>query len=138
MSYLAPSKTTHHPIVNKWHTMTPKALQYSTWKSTDAANERVIYNAGIKSNWDYRRFMQKNANSIMQYNTYKTFNDSGTNPHTIINNGATQTQPLMFSSLFDTTKSPSFINDSDLKQQYIKKTQMSARMVAPSISASKF
>lgn len=102
-------------------------------------NNNILSNSGIDSNWKYRQYMQKNANDIMKHNTMQYINASGNNPYALLNNDKLDTTPYLFSSIHDNNmpvyKSP--IN-SDLKQDYLTKERMKARMVAPYISTNNF
>lgn len=87
-----------------------------------------------QTNWKYRQYIQKNANDIMKYNSMEYINASGNNPYTLINNEPVDRSPHLYANLYDTTEPKCGYSNSDLKQAYVKKEQMKARMVAPSIS----
>ena len=115
-------------------------------KITDMNSAAIRQNAGIKSNWEYREFMQKNGKQIMKVNTQEYFNASGNNPfytslnpnreiYTQNNQSSNQEQstPFLFQSAFD-TRTPSLdAGMSDLKRDYLKKERIAARMVAPTV-----
>ena len=42
---------------------------YASWQPEAVINKRIQKEEGIQSNWQYRKFLQKNANQIMNYNT---------------------------------------------------------------------
>jgi hypothetical protein len=83
-----------------------------------------------QTNWQYRQYIQKNANEIMKYNTMQSINASGNNPYTLVNTAPTQNTPYLYNSLHPAQNSI----PSDLKQNYMTKEQMKARMISPSIS----
>lgn len=86
-----------------------------------------------KTNWQYRQYIQKNANEIMKYNTMQTINASGNNPYTLLNTAPTQNTPYLYNSIHPEPGSIPYRN-SDLKQNYMTKEQMKSRMISPSIS----
>ena len=95
-------------------------------------NTKIRVDAEILTNWQYRQYMQKNANDIMKYNTMLTIYDSGNNPYTLLNTKPTQNTPYLYNSLHQEHGSSHFRN-SDLKQNYMTKEQIKARMISPSI-----
>ena len=97
-------------------------------------NNKILSQSNITSNWKYRQYIQNNANQIMKYNTMEYIYNSGNNPYPITDNHVTNNIPYNFHSIHN-TNGPSFgTNNSDLKQNYIAKEQLNARMIAPSIS----
>ena len=60
--------------------------------------------------------------------------ESGNNPYPTLNTQPTNKQPYLLSGIHD-TNTPQGLNivNSDLKQSYLTKEQMKARMIAPSI-----
>ena len=101
--------------------------------SNDLTNNKILVDTGIKTNWQYRQYIQKNANNIMKYNTMQSINDSGNNPYTVLNTKPVQNTPYLYNSIHTTQNSIPYRN-SDLKQNYMTKEQMRARMISPSIS----
>ena len=122
---------------NTYYTMEPQqkfqGANYSSWQPEAETNNKILLDTGIKSNWKYRQYIQKNANQIMKYNTMESIYTSGNNPYTILNNTPTNKSPYLYSSLYD-TKNPIYgFKNSDLKQDYMSKQQIQARMISPSI-----
>ena len=125
-----------------YYTVIPVNPQEAGWQPDATINNKIHVNSGITTNWKYRQYIQNNANHIMKYNTMEYIYSSGNNPYAIAdmdpNNGNTESNgvPYKFSSLYD-PRLPNYtsLNNSDLKQDFIKKQQMSARMIAPSISS---
>jgi hypothetical protein len=118
--------------MNTYYTIEP--TQQSNSNTFSSWQPEGLSNNAIKSNWNYRQYMQKNANQIMKYNTMQTISASGNNPFTILNTQPVDTSPYLYNSVHDNSepiyKSP--VN-SDLKHDYLLKEQMKARMIAPSI-----
>jgi hypothetical protein len=127
---------------NTYFTVTPINPQEAGWQPDATINTKIHVDSGITSNWKYRQYIQNNANHIMKYNTMEYIYSSGNNPYAIANenneNNENNETPYKFSSLYD-QRLPNYTppNNSDLKQDFIKKQQMNARMISPSISAKK-
>ena len=124
--------------MNNYYTMETteqnQGNNYSSWQPSSKNNNDILVNTNINSNWNYRQYVQKNANQIMKNNTMQSISDTGINPYSILNTETLDTSPFIYKSIHDTSspiyKSP--VN-SDLKRDYLIKEQMKARMVAPSI-----
>lgn len=110
----------------------------SQFYTLEPINIPLETNKIVKTNWKYRQYMQKNAKDIMKFNAMQYISDSGNNPYTLINNGPVDRTPYLYANLYDTTEPKYGYSNSDLKQSYMKKEQMKARMVAPSISTQFF
>jgi len=99
----------------------------------DLTNNKILVDTGIKTNWQYRQYIQKNANNIMKFNTMQSINESGNNPYTVLNTKPVQNTPYLYNSIHTEQNSLPYRN-SDIKQNYMTKEQMRARMISPSIS----
>lgn len=122
---------------NNYYTIEPtqelQGTAYSLWQPDGSTNRKIQVDTGISSNWKYRQYMQKNANEIMKFNTMQSINTSGNNPYTVLNTNPVGNTPYLYSSIHDTSKPSYGFRNSDLKQDYMTKQQIKARMVAPSI-----
>jgi hypothetical protein len=107
--------------MNNYYTLEPINMSFET-------NKMEL------TNWKYRQYIQKNANDIMKHNSMEYINASGNNPYTLINNKPVEHTPYLYANLYDTSQPKCGYRNTDLKQAYMKKEQMKARMVAPSIS----
>jgi hypothetical protein len=109
---------------------------YTNWLPEETANNAIKQQANIKSNWDYRMYLQNNASRVMEQNTLEATYASGINQ-----NGMTTTtssnEPLLFRSTFDSRKHPLVESNSDLKTQYLSREQLNARMLAPQLQYNK-
>jgi len=106
---------------------------YSRWQPDASTNNKIQTDNIINSNWKYRQYIQKNANQIMKFNTMQTINDSGNNPYSVLNTNNTNNTPYLYTSTHDTNNPTYGFSNSDLKQHYMTKEQMKAKMIAPSI-----
>lgn len=115
---------------------------YSTFLPESVINEELQQKSGLYSNWDYRRYLQKNANNIMKYNQMDAVHSSGNYPSNYNNgndsNGISVNSPFIFKSTFDKSVPPYAYNNSDLKQNYLSREQLNARLISPSIPTDKF
>jgi hypothetical protein len=49
----------------------------ASYQPESALNESIIKSNNIKSNWEYRQFLTKNANELREYNFREACNDAG-------------------------------------------------------------
>jgi hypothetical protein len=120
-----------------YFTVTPVNPLESSWQPDAKTNNKILVDSGITSNWKYRQYIQNNANHIMKYNTMEYIYASGNNPYAVSNKIPSDNVPYKFSSLYDPNKPNYGYSDSDLKQEFLKKQQLSARMIAPSFQTNK-
>ena len=120
-----------------YYTVTPENSTGSMWQPDSTINNKIHVESGITSNWKYRQYIQNNANHIMKYNTMEYIYSSGNNPYAITDTDGSNNTPYKFTSLYDPSRPNNGSNNSDLKQDFLKKQQMNARMIAPSISTQK-
>ena len=123
--------------MNNYYTMEPtqniNGISYNLWQPEALINKKILADAGITSNWNYRQYIQKNANDIMKFNTMQSIKASGNNPYTILNTKPSDNIPHLYSSLHDTNNPPNGFRESDLQQEFLNKQQLKARMISPSI-----
>ena len=110
---------------------------WSIWQPDAVVNERIQAKEGIKSNWEYRQFLQKNGREIMNYNTQEACYTLGLNPHYDTDSTPSSNVPYSFKGVFDTNKPGFGYCNSDLKNPYLSREQLNARLVAPSINPTK-
>lgn len=122
---------------NNFYTIRPtqeiQGNSYGLWQPDSETNQKMLIDSGLSSNWKYRQYIQKNANDIMKFNTMQAINTSGNNPYTILNTRPTENTPHLYRSLHDTSNPPYGFRESDLRQNFLSKQQMKARMISPSI-----
>ena len=122
-----------------YYTVTPVNPQEASWQPDAVINNKIHVESGITSNWKYRQYMQNNAKHIMKYDTMEYVYASGNNPYIIDNTNVSSNQsvPYIFASLHDPNAPTVGFNNSDLKQDFLKKQQMSSRMISPAFPAAK-
>jgi len=94
-------------------------------------NEQLIHDNGIKSNWEYRRFLQGNAKQVMEKNFRAASNDTGYY-NRWIDHKMHSGQPVLYKSMTDGRR-PEFYEDSDLKQTYLSREQLDSMKMAPTL-----
>ena len=112
----------------------------ATWQPESIINADLIQSNGIKSNWQYRRYLTKNAQEIMEYNFRESSNDVGYYkrhndlPNMQSNKVSDMNQtPYVYKSFLDETI-PLGYTSSNLKENYLTREQLNARKIAPIIS----
>jgi hypothetical protein len=106
---------------------------YSTWQPDAVINKRIQEKEGIKTNWQYRQYLQQNGLKIMSYNNQEACYALGLDPHVHSGKTPSDNVPYKFKGTFD-TQTPGFgYCNSDLKNHYLSREQLNARLVSPSI-----
>ena len=123
---------------NNIHFNSPPIMQdgrtYSSYQPEAVVNQRIQEVNNINSNWKYRQFLTQNADQIMQFNTTEACYTLGLNPHYATNATPSSNVPFLYKSTFDTS-SPGFgYPTSDLKNPYLSRQQLEARMISPTIT----
>jgi len=108
---------------------------FASWQPEAVVNKRIQQQENITTNWNYRQYMQQNGLQIMQYNTAEACYDLGVDPHTQVGTTPSENVPYMFKSTFDSSKPGYGYNDSNLKNPYLSREQLNAKMISPHISA---
>jgi len=108
---------------------------FSGWQPGNAVNESIRRSENIKSNWDYRRYLTTNADQIMTLNRIDAVNMSG---HGSFEVSAYEQEnqrnvPFMYASVMDSREPFGYVQ-SDLKDTYLSREALQARMVAPEIT----
>jgi hypothetical protein len=108
---------------------------FSGWQPGNAVNESIRRAENIKTNWDYRRYLTTNADHIMNINRIDAVNMSGHGSFDV--NSYEQDNhrnvPFMYASVMDSRKPFGYV-ESDLKEAYLSREALQARMVAPEIT----
>jgi len=115
----------------------------ASWQPESIINAELIETNKIKSNWEYRQYLQKNAKQIMEYNFHESANDTGYYKRPIdvpsiqsnVVNGPHKA-PYLFTSGLDSTK-PFGYASSDLKEMYLSREQLESRKISPVITQDK-
>ena len=105
---------------------------YASWQPGAVINEQIRKDENITTNWQYRKYLTDNADSIIKYNQLESCDnccagiakygdgDIKTNTNT----------PFLYKDCNDTSK-PFGYESSDLKNMYLADYQLQSRMVTP-------
>ncbi len=107
---------------------------YCQWQPDAVVNERIQRQEGIQSNWAYRQYLQNNGLQIMNYNSQESCYASGLDPHYDTSSVPSNNVPYTFKGTFDTSRPGFGYSNSDLKNPYLSREKLNARLVAPSIN----
>jgi len=106
---------------------------YASWQPDAVINQRIQKSEGINNNWNYRQYLQNNGLKIMEYNNSVACYELGLDPHVQTGNTPSNNVPYKFRNVFDTSKPGFGYCNSDLKNPYISREQLNARLVSPHI-----
>ena len=96
----------------------------------DVLNKETMEQLNMKSNGDYRKYLQNNAGSIMNANSITSHSNTGNMIYFKPNDS--HNPPFHYDNSLD-TRQPAGYNDSDLKNYYLSREQLNRNMVSPSI-----
>jgi hypothetical protein len=107
---------------------------FASWQPEAVVNDRIRHQENISTSWQYRQYLTNNATEIMKMNSYQACDELGLPSHLNTNANPSSNVPYTFKSTFD-TNTPGFgYCNSNLKQPYMSREQLQARMISPSIS----
>jgi hypothetical protein len=107
---------------------------YASWQPDAVINQRIQKQEGIQSNWAYRNYLQNNGIQILKYNNLEACYDLGLDPHFHSSKNPSSNVPYLYKSTYDSSSPGYNYPTSDLKNPYLSREQLNARMIAPSIS----
>lgn len=111
---------------------------YASWQPEAVINQRIQQQENINNNWSYRQYLQKHGLQIMEYNNLEACYDLGLNSHYNTDKTPASNVPHKFTSIYD-TNTPGFgYCNSDLKNPYISREQLNARLISPSVNINNF
>jgi hypothetical protein len=111
---------------------------YASWQPDAVINNKIQKQENIKSNWEYRKFLQTNGLKIMNYNTEEACYTTGLDPHIQTSKTPSDNVPFTFKGTFDTSRPGFGYCNSDLKNPYLSREQLNARLISPSIQPANF
>lgn len=123
---------------NNIHFNFPPIMQdgrnYASYQPEAQTNNKIQMQNSINSNWKYRQFMTQNGLSIMQANNVEACNTLGLSTHVPTDTTPSSNVPHLYQSTFD-TRAPGFgYSNSDLKNPYLSRVELQARMISPSVN----
>ena len=105
----------------------------AAWTQESVINNNLLTSTGLKSNWEFRKHLTNNANSIIEKNQAESLNDIGYIARYSIAPEQKNTIPYTYKSYLDNSKPVGYQN-SDLKELYLTVEQLNARKMAPAIN----
>jgi hypothetical protein len=93
----------------------------------------LLEQAPLSPNWSYRRYMQQHGYELMGKNFIDTANDTGSQIPPSSRTNGDKNAPYLFSALGENSR-PIGYESSDLKDLYLSREQLNARMYAPKIT----
>jgi hypothetical protein len=103
-------------------------------------NQQMLQQTGIKSNWEYRKYLTENSVNISRQNFREACNDVGyferVTPSEMGDwktKSSMNSVPYSYASFLENTKPAGYAN-SDLKDLYLSREQLQSRKVAPGLS----
>ena len=116
------------PVMSDGRTIT------ASYQPEAILNEHLVKESGVRSNWEYRQYLIKNGKEIMKYNCTQAANDVGyVKRWADLDAGSSYSTPYLYSSASNSAR-PAGYQSSDLKDLYLSREQLQARMVAPEIT----
>jgi hypothetical protein len=106
---------------------------YASWQPEAVINKRIQKKENIHSNWAYRQYLTHHGLEIMNYNTTEACYEMGLDQHTETSKTPSSNVPLLYKSTFDSSEPGYGYCNSDLKNPYLSRQQLQARMIAPTI-----
>ena len=106
---------------------------FASWQPGAVVNEKIRQESGIKSNWQYRKYLMENADQIIKYNQLGACEQSSGG---VVNYGGEEKlngSPFLYNSYLENSQ-PFGYENSDLKNTYLTRQQLQERMVTPVIT----
>jgi hypothetical protein len=108
---------------------------FASWQPGAVVNEKIRQESGIKSNWQYRKYLMENADQIIKYNQLGACEQSSGG---LVNYGGEEKlngSPFLYVVNSNLENSQPFgYENSDLKNSYLTRQQLQERMVVPVIT----
>ena len=104
---------------------------YTSWQPGTKISEDIREQAGIKSNWQYRKYMQDNADSVVKYNQLAACDQCCSSTARYgVDNETKNNSPFLYKSCVESSQ-PFGYENSDLKSLYLTSHQLQSRMFTP-------
>lgn len=115
------------PLMSDGRTIT------ASYQPEAVLNEHLLKEIGVETNWQYRNYLTKNAKEIMKYNCIQMSTDSGYIKRYADLGSSNYSTPFIYPTFYNKEK-PSGYEDSDLKDIYLTREELQARMIAPELT----
>lgn len=110
----------------------------ASYQPEAVVNSDLMKESGVKSNWEYRKYLTANSKSIMEQNFREACNDTGymqryTVSERVFNDDKIKVTPFIYPSFLDASE-PKGYQSSDLKSLYLTREQLNSRMTSPVVT----
>jgi hypothetical protein len=105
----------------------------SSYQPEAVKNNDIIQANNIQSNWQYRKYLTENADSVRKVDLIESMNDVGFYRRYADAPKKDNGTPYLYNSFVNGQK-PTGYSNSDLKDLYISREQLEARKVSPVIT----
>lgn len=99
---------------------------YTVLEPQVVIDKQIQNEENIKSNFEYRKYLQSNALNIMKHNQLNSCGDCGICPYNISNFDILK-QPFFYSNIVS-NNSPFGYENSDLKNEYLSRQMLQSRL----------
>jgi hypothetical protein len=106
---------------------------YTNWQPGTKISEDIRAGAGIKSNWQYRKYLQDNADTIVRHNQLSACDNCSATVGRYGIENSSKNSPYLYTTCTDSSR-PFGYENSDLKSLYVSSHQLQSRMVTPVIT----
>ena len=106
---------------------------FARWQPGAVVNEEIKVKENIKTNWQYRQYLTNNADNIIKYNQMSACDQCCSCPARYGDGKEISNSPFLYKSCSESSQ-PYGYENSDLKNLYIDKYQLQARLVTPVIT----
>lgn len=103
---------------------------FSEWRPEAVVNNNIRKKNNINTNWNYRKYLQQNSNSIIEANQLLACDECSTCPYFTRGETYNQNNPFLYNSYVDFSH-PNGYENSDLKTLYLSRNNLQARMIVP-------
>lgn len=110
---------------------------YSNWQPGAVINEEIKQRENITSNWQYRKFLQNNADEIIKRNQEEACDQCCSCPARYGDNQPISNSPFLYQSCTDSS-TPYGYENSDLKNIYLTSHQLQCRLTAPILTQEQY
>lgn len=107
---------------------------FANWQPGAQISNDIRKQANIKTNWQYRKYMMQNADSIIKHNQLAACdNCSAIHAQYGYTNADVTSTPYVFQSCSDKSQ-PYGYENSDLKSLYLSKYELQSRLYTPNMT----
>ena len=106
---------------------------YATWQPGAVVNEQIRSSAGIKSNWQYRKYLTENADTIIKGNQLEACDQCCSCPAMYGSGQSVPQSPFLYKSCIDNS-TPYGYENSNMKSAYLSEYQLQCRLTTPQLT----